>query len=141
MIWRKLKMRKTIEEFLTTVASFSEQNANPIIKKEIGIVRFNMNEFGAMFLSLFGDYSDEKGKDYIIFYHKTYKELFEKYTFLENLFTYIPPKYHRVILDHFVSWKESIQTMTKILKNDWTLDELEEYFKKNKKQINGRKNN
>lgn len=123
-------MIKTIEEFLRAVISFSNQNANPIIKKELGIVRFNMNEFGAIFLSLFGDHSDEKGKDYIIFYHKTYKDLFEKYEMLENLFTYIPPKYHRVILDHFVSWKESVQVMTEILKNDWTIDKLEQYFQK-----------
>ena len=132
MILRKLKMDKTIAEFLKAALSFSNQDANPVIKKELGIMRLNMNEFGAIFLSLFGDRSDEKGKDYIIFYHKTYKELFEKYEMLENLFTYIPPEYHKVILDHFTSWKESIQIMTEILKNDWTLDELEQYFQKRK---------
>lgn len=121
-------MDKTIAEFLKAALSFSNQGANPVIKKELGIIRLNINELGAIFLSLFGDPSDEKSKDYIIFYHKTYKELFEKHKFLEDLFSYIPPKYHKVILDHFVSWKDSIQVMTEILKNDWTLDELELYF-------------
>lgn len=125
-------MDKTIAEFLKAALSFSNQDANPVIKKELGIIRLNMNELGAIFLSLFGDHSDEKSKDYIIFYHKTYKELFEKHKILEDLFTYIPPKYHKVILDHFVSWKDSIQVMTEILKNDWALDELEQYFQKRK---------
>ena len=77
-------MNETIKEFLKAALSFLNANANPVVKKELGIIRLNMNELGAIFLSFFGDSSDEKSKDYIIFYHKTYKELFEKTKFLKT---------------------------------------------------------
>ena len=118
-----------LKEFFEAGISFCDKNSNPNVKKELGIMRLNINEFGKIFLSFFGDY-ESKQEDYIILYHKTYQSLFDEIPLLEELFTFIPPKYHKVILQHFTSFDDSLNIMTQIIKNDWTLSELKKQFAK-----------